>query len=67
MAQNELLKSEYAKGEPLSLNSFEQRAIDEAGDLPHPDSYEYEEKDPNDKTLIYRESRFYQYRFCNTC
>ena len=40
----------------LSLNSFEQRAMQE----------EWAE-DRQDKTLIFKESRFYQYRDCATC
>eukprot|EP00353_Schmidingerella_taraikaensis_P008833 CAMPEP_0185586798 /NCGR_PEP_ID=MMETSP0434-20130131/46171_1 /TAXON_ID=626734 ORGANISM="Favella taraikaensis, Strain Fe Narragansett Bay" /NCGR_SAMPLE_ID=MMETSP0434 /ASSEMBLY_ACC=CAM_ASM_000379 /LENGTH=55 /DNA_ID=CAMNT_0028208195 /DNA_START=252 /DNA_END=419 /DNA_ORIENTATION=+ len=39
--QNEILTSEQAKA-ILSLNSFEDGAIQEMGQLPHPDSAEAE-------------------------
>ena len=44
----------------LSLNSDERNAVNEQST--------YAETDPStDKSLIYKESRFYQYRECTTC
>lgn len=49
----------------LSINEFEMEAVrEEERKL---DSWEYDYSEEADKTYIYKQSRFYQYRNCPTC
>ena len=50
----------------LSLTSFEERAVNEDDQNLSGVSGTFEEK-ARDKSLIYKESRFYHYRECMTC